>query len=105
MEWDNEHDVGDQSGDKESDDVGVESRDEQGPRIGQGAWVRNKWHDPIDPNPVPARERQSGEAFDPDYELKAHQVMNTRLVTTKQTIRVMTCMTCIICVGGSDRKE
>jgi hypothetical protein len=30
MEWDNEHDVGDQSGDKESDDVGVESGDEQG---------------------------------------------------------------------------
>jgi hypothetical protein len=42
MEWDNEHDVGDQSGNKESDNVGVESRDVQGPRIGQGAWVGNK---------------------------------------------------------------
>jgi hypothetical protein len=58
MERDNEHHVGDQSRDKESDDVGVESGDEQGPRIGQGAWVGNKWHDPIDPHPVPARERR-----------------------------------------------
>jgi hypothetical protein len=105
MEWDNEHDVGDQSGDKESDDVDVESGDKQGPRIGQGAWVGNKWHDPIDPHPIPARERRLGEAFDPDYEPEACQVMNTRLITTKQTIRVMTYMTCIICVGGFDRKE
>jgi hypothetical protein len=32
MEWDNKHDIGDQSGDKESDDIGVKSGDEQGPR-------------------------------------------------------------------------
>jgi hypothetical protein len=56
MEWDNEHDVGDQSGDKEPNNVGVESGDDQGPRIGQGASVGNKWHDPIDPHPIPARE-------------------------------------------------
>jgi hypothetical protein len=105
MEWDNEHDVSDQSRDKESDKVGVKSGDEQGPRIGQGAWVGNKWHDPIDPHPVSARERWPKEAFDPDYEPEARQVMDTRLITTKQTIRVMTCMMCIISVGGSDRKE
>jgi hypothetical protein len=61
----------------ESDDVSVESGDEQGHRIGQGAWVGNNWHDPIDPHPVSARERRSGEAFDPDYEPEARQVMNT----------------------------
>jgi hypothetical protein len=99
------HDVGDQLLDKESDDVGVEFGDEHSPRIGQGAWVGNKWHDLIDPHTVSARERRSGEAFYPDYEPEARQVMNTRLITMKQTIRVMTCMTCIICVGGSDRKE
>jgi len=55
MEWDNEHDVGEKSRDEESDDVGVESGDEQGPRIGQGCLGRKQ---------VAARERQSEEAFD-----------------------------------------
>jgi len=32
--------------------------------LDKGAWVGNRWHDPLDPHPVPARERQSGEAFD-----------------------------------------
>jgi hypothetical protein len=94
MEWDNGYDIGDQCGDKESNDVSVESGYEQGPRIGQGAWVGNKWHDLIDPHHIPARERWSGDVFDPDYEPEARQVMNTRLITTKQTIQVMTCMTC-----------
>jgi len=55
MDWDNEHDVGKKSRDEESNDISVESGDEQGPRIGQGCLGRKQ---------VAARERQSGEAFD-----------------------------------------
>jgi len=40
--WDNEADVGVQSGD-DGLDVGTESGDKDGPRIGQGAWVGNLW--------------------------------------------------------------
>ena len=77
MEWDNDHDDGDQYGDEESDNIGVESGDEQGPRIGLGACVGNMCHDLLDPHLVPARERWLGEVFDPDYESLPPQVTNT----------------------------
>ena len=60
--------------------------DDDGPRVGQGAWVNSRWQDPLDPDPVPQRERRSMEALDPDYEPEQHQVMNTRLITTKHSI-------------------
>ena len=34
------------------DNIGVKSRDEDGPRIGQGALVGNKWHDLLGPHPA-----------------------------------------------------
>ena len=76
MEWDNEANVGVQSEDEEFDG-GVEFGDEDDPRIGQGAWVGNRWHDPLDPHPVLPRGSCSSEEFDPDYEPNPHQVMNT----------------------------
>ena len=54
-----------------------ESGDDDGPRVGQGAWVNGRWEDPLDPHPVPQRERLSMEALDPDYEPEQCQVMNT----------------------------
>ena len=63
-----------------------ESGDDDGPRIGQGAWVNGRWEDPLDPHPAPQRERRSMEALDPDYEPERHQVMNTRLITMKHSI-------------------
>ena len=54
-----------------------ESGDDDDPRVGQGAWINGKWEDPLDPHPVPQRERRSMEALDPDYELEQRQVMNT----------------------------
>ena len=85
MEWDNQADIDVQSGEDESG-VDAETGDEDGPRVGQGAWVGNRWHDPLDPHPIPPRESRSREAFDPDYEPEPRQVMNTRLITTKHTI-------------------
>ena len=72
MELENEADVDVQSATDES-----ESGDDNGPRVGQGAWVNGRWQDPLDPDPVPQRERRSMEALDPDYELEQRQVMNT----------------------------
>ena len=42
MDWDNEHDVGKKSRDEESNDISVESGDEQDPRIGQGCLGRKQ---------------------------------------------------------------
>jgi hypothetical protein len=30
---------------------------EEGPQIGVGMWVNNVWLDPIDPHPVPQRQK------------------------------------------------
>ena len=72
MELETQADVDVQSATDES-----ESRDEDGPRVGQGAWVDGRWQDPLDPHPFPQRESRSMEALDPDYELEQRQVMNT----------------------------
>ena len=61
-----------------------ESGDEDGPRIGKGAWVNGRWEDPLDPHPVLQREHHSMEALDPDYEPEQRQVMKTRQITMKQ---------------------
>ena len=66
MELENEADVDVQSAQDESD-VDAESGDDDGPRVGQGVWVNGRWQDPLDPDPVPQRERRSMEALDPDY--------------------------------------
>ena len=47
-------------------DAGVESRDDEGPQIGRGAYVAGVWCDPIDPHLFPQRERCSRSEFDPD---------------------------------------
>ena len=78
MELETQADVDVQSATDES-----ESGDEDGPRVGQGAWVDGRWEDPIDPHPVPQRESHSMEALDPDYEPE-QQVMKTRQITMKQ---------------------
>ena len=78
MELETQADVEVQSATDES-----ESGDDDGPRIGQGAWVNGRWEDPLDPHPAPQRERCSMEALDPDYEPE-QQVMKTRQITMKQ---------------------
>ena len=55
------------------------SEDEEGPRIGQGAWVDGKWQDPLDPFPIEPRQSRSREELDLDYEPEPHQVMHIRL--------------------------
>ena len=82
MELETQADVDVQSAMDES-----ESGDEDGPRVGQGAWVDGGWQDPLDPHPFPQRERRSMDALDLDYEPKQRQVMNARLITTKHSIR------------------
>ena len=76
MELKNQADIDVQSVQDESD-VDAESGDEDGPRVGQGAWVDGRWHDPLDPHTFPQRESRSMEALDPDYEQEQRQVMNT----------------------------
>ena len=78
MELETQADVDVQSATDES-----ESGDDNGPRVGQGAWVNGRWEDPLDPHLVPQRERRSMEALDPDYEPE-QQVMKTRQITMKQ---------------------
>jgi len=68
MEWDDEY------------NIDVVSEDEEGPRIGEGAWLDGVWQDPLDPHPVEPRQRCSREEFDPDYEPE-RQVMHTRFNT------------------------
>ena len=75
MELETQADVEVQSATDES-----ESGDDDGPRIGQGAWVNSRWEDPLDPHPVESRQRCSREEFDPDYEPE-RQVMHTRFNT------------------------
>ena len=87
MEWDNEADIGVQSEDDELD-IDVESRDEDGPRMGQGAWVGNKLHDPMDPHHFPHRESRSRVNFDPDYHMNPSQVMTMRLIITKHLLYI-----------------
>ena len=82
MELETQADVDVQSATDES-----ESGDEDGPRVGQGAWVDGRWQDPLDPHPFPQRDHRSMEALDPDYKPEQRQVMNTRLITTKHFIR------------------
>ena len=72
MELETQADVDVQSATDES-----ESGDEDGPRIGKGAWKDGRWQDPLDPHPFPQRDRRSMEALDPDYEPEQCQVMNT----------------------------
>ena len=60
-----------------------ESGDDDGPRVGQGAWVDGRWQDPLDPHPFLQREHRSMEALDPDYEPE-QQVMKTQQITMKQ---------------------
>ena len=79
MELETQADVDVQSATDES-----ESGDEDGPRIGKGAWKDGRWQDPLDPHPFPQRDRRSMEALDPDYEPEQHQVMKTRQITMKQ---------------------
>jgi hypothetical protein len=69
MEWDDEG------------DVGVESGDDEDPKVGQGAWVGGQWHNLIDPHLFPPRESCSRSEFDPDYVANPSQVMTTRLLT------------------------
>ena len=82
MELKNQADIDVQSVQDESD-VDAESGDDDGPRVGQGAWVNGRWEDPLDPHPAPQRECRSMEALDPDYEPE-QQVMKTRQITMKQ---------------------
>ena len=79
MELETQADVDVQSATDES-----ESGDEDGPRIGKGAWKDGRWQDPLDPHPFPQRDRCSMEALDPDYEPEQRQVMKTRQITMKQ---------------------
>ena len=72
MELETQADVDVQSATDES-----ESGDEDGPRVGQGAWVDGRWHDPDDPHSILQRESRSREALDPDYALERRKVMNT----------------------------
>ena len=67
MELETQADVDVQSAMDES-----ESGDEDGPRVGQGAWVDGKWQDPLDPNTFSQRESRSQDALDPDYEPEQH---------------------------------
>ena len=78
MELETQADVDVQSATDES-----ESGDEDGPRIGKGAWKDGRWQDPLDPHPFPQREHRSMEALDPDYEPE-QQVMKRWQITMKQ---------------------
>ena len=49
------------------DDAGVQSGDDEVDRDGQGAFVAGQWLEPIDPHPIPPRQRFSLSDFDPDY--------------------------------------
>ena len=49
------------------DDAGVQSGEDEVDRDGQGAFVAGLWLDPIDPHPIPPRQRFSLLDFDPDY--------------------------------------
>ena len=82
MELETQADIDVQSAMDES-----ESGDEDGPRVGQGAWVDGRWQDPLDPHTFSHRKSRSQDALDLDYEPKQCQVMNTRLITTKHSIR------------------
>ena len=64
---------------EEEYDCNSVSEDEEGPRIGQGAWVDGKLQDPLDPFPVEPRQSRSREELDPDYESEPRQVMHIRL--------------------------
>ena len=72
MELDKQADV-----DAVESDVDAESGDEDGPRVGQGAWVDGRWQDPLDPHTFSHRKSRSQDALDPDYEPEQCQVMNT----------------------------
>ena len=49
------------------DDAGVRSGDDEVDWDGQGAFVVGQWLEPIDPHPIPPRQRFSLSDFDPDY--------------------------------------
>ena len=55
MDWDDEG------------DAGVEHGDDEGPRVGQGAYVAGVWCDAIDPHLFGPRQRCSLSDIDPDY--------------------------------------
>ena len=67
-------------------DVDVESWDEDGSRVGKGAWVDGRWHDPIDPHLILQSESRSREVLDTVYAPEQRQVMNTRLITMNHII-------------------
>ena len=79
MELETQADVDVQSATDESESV-----DEDGPRIGKGAWRDSRWQDPLDPHPFPQRDHRSMEALDPDYEPEQREVIKTRQITMKQ---------------------
>jgi len=79
MELETQADVDVQSATDES-----ESGDEDGPRVGKGAWKDDRWQDPLDPHPFPQRYCRSMEVLDPDYEPEQRQVIKTRQITMKQ---------------------
>jgi hypothetical protein len=61
MAWEDEADIGVQSGDDEAD---FQSGKDKGPQIGEGAWVGGVWHNLIDPHPFAPRESLSRLEFD-----------------------------------------
>ena len=79
MELETQADIDVQSATDES-----ESGDEDGPRIGKGAWAGGRWQDPLNPHLFPQRESTSMEALDPDYEPEQREVIKTRQITMKQ---------------------
>ena len=56
------------------DDAGVQSGEDEVDWDGQGAFVAGLWLDPIDPHPIPPRQRFSLSDFDLDYVLSPARV-------------------------------
>ena len=73
------------------DDARVQSGDDEVDRDGQGAFVAGQWLEPIDPHPIPPRQRFSLEDFDPDYVPSPARVRscNRAFIVHFQEIRVI----------------
>nr|TKW25490.1 hypothetical protein SEVIR_3G123500v2 [Setaria viridis] len=65
--WEDEANIHVESGDEDND----------GPEIGAGAWEEGVWQDPLDPHPLPLRERHSTMDFDPDYNPNSSEMATT----------------------------
>ena len=72
---------------------GVHSGDDEGPQMGQGAYVARVWCNPLDPHPVPPRERCSRSEFNPDYVPSPIRVRTCKraCIIKFRGLRVMTC--------------